>query len=276
MKRLLFLSMWFWAYVCNGQEIQHVFVSLNKTVHMFFPSEIKYVDVGSKDVLFEVTGTILKLAASVKNFTQTNITVITKDEVCYSFIVGYKEDVLELNYFISEQSGKRLNSANQISDSVAKSSLNGRKLLSETDTLKLLCEKAVNKPFTWWDEGAIHRKVYFALNNIFVSGDKLFFVVSVGNLSNINYDIDYLKLTICDKKQFKRSSIQDIERHPVYFYQKPDKIIGNTKAQTFIIVFEKFTIPDKKKVVFEIGERNVGRVIHYGLRKDFILEAVSI
>jgi conjugative transposon TraN protein len=273
MKRLLLLSMLFGVLICNGQEAQHVFVSLNKTVHMFFPSEIKYTDVGSKDVLFETTGTILKLAAAVSNFAQTNITVITKDEVCYSFIVGYKEDVSELIYYISGQSGKRLGPTNQDIDSVVQSFEDSRKILSETDTLKILCEKAVKKPFVWWDEGAICKKVYFALNNIFVSNDKLFFVVSVGNHSNINYDVDYLKLIICDKKRLKRSSIQDIEKHPVYVYQKPNDIKGNTKVHTFVIVFEKFTIPDKKKAVFETGEKNGGRSIQYDLKKDLIVEA---
>jgi conjugative transposon TraN protein len=273
MKRLLFLSIWFWMIVCNGQEAQHVFVSLNKTVHIFFPSEIKYTDVGSKDVLFETSGTMLKLAAAVRDFEQTNITVITKDEVCYSFIVGYKEDIPELMYYISGQSGKKLVPTDQSIDSLANSSENSRKILSETDSLKLLCEICIRKPFAWWDAGVFNKKVYFALNNIFVINDKLFFVVSVGNYSNITYDIDYLKLTIFDKKRVKRSSIQDIEKRPVYTYQQPEQIKGNIKVLTFVIVFEKFTVPNKKMIVFEMGEVKNGRSIRYDLGKDLIMEA---
>ena len=77
MKILLTSSLLFIYLFCQSQQTQNLLVSLNKTVHIFFPSDINYTDVGSSDVLFETKGPILKLAAAVSNFKETNITVIT-------------------------------------------------------------------------------------------------------------------------------------------------------------------------------------------------------
>jgi conjugative transposon TraN protein len=253
-------------------------LSLNKTVHVFFPSDINYTDVGSSDVLFETKGPILKLAAAVSNFKETNITVITKDSYCYSFIVNYQDDIVELNYFISRETGRRI-PADQLGDTTNEKITEQKETpptIVRIDSIEGLCEKSLRKNFSWWDQGAFYKKVYFSLNNIFVYQDKLFFVVSAGNFSNIAYDIDYLKLNVTDKKRVKRSSIQDIEKFPVYSLKKPVQIKGKTSIESFVLVFDKFTIPYGRKIVFEMGEKNGGRSIQYSLKKDLIINAIAL
>lgn len=277
MKKLIFLSGVFFSLFCKGQQAQNLLVSLNKTVHVFFPTDIAYTDVGSGDVLFESKGTILKLAAGLSNFKETNITVITKDNYCYSFIVNYRDDITELNYFISRETGRKIPSDQSV-DTTGKTTLKNdvSPTLLRIDSLERLCEKSLRKSFSWWDQGAFYKKVYFSLNNIFVYQDKLFFVVSAGNFSNIDYDVDYLKLNVTDKKRTKRSSIQDIEKFPVYSFKKPSQIKGKTSTESFVIVFDKFTIPYGRKIVFEMGEKNGGRSIQYALKKDLIINAIAL
>jgi conjugative transposon TraN protein len=279
MKILLTSSLLFIYLFCQSQQTQNLLVSLNKTVHVFFPSDINYTDVGSSDVLFETKGPILKLAAAISNFKETNITVITKDSYCYSFIVNYQDDIVELNYFISRETGRRI-PADQLGDTT-KEKITAQKGVLPTaivriDSIEGLCEKSLKKSFSWWDQGAFYKKVYFSLNNIFVFQDKLFFVVSAGNFSNIAYDIDYLKLNVTDKKRAKRSSIQDIEKFPIYSFKKPVQIKGSTSIDSFVLVFDKFTIPYGRKIVFEMGEKNGGRAIQYSLKKDLIINAIAL
>lgn len=213
--------------------------------------DINYTDVGSSDVLFETKGPILKLAAGVSNFKETNITVITSDNYCYSFIVNYREDIAQLNYFIDLAMGRKISVSPAAGDSAIKKTETLHQVKPGTvkiDSLVILCEKSLKKSFSWWDEGAFYKKVYFSLNNIFVYQDQLFFVVSAGNLSNIDYDIDYLKLNVTDKKRTKRSSIQDIEKLPVFSFLKPGQIKGKTKIESFVINAHPLTIGEAQQL----------------------------
>jgi conjugative transposon TraN protein len=280
MKRIFYI-VFLLPLISFGQQPQRISLSLNKTIHLFFPTTVVYNDVGSADVLIAGSDYILKLAAAIENFKETNLTVITKDNICYSFILDYSPDVTTLNYYIDKSTGKALqpaDSAKIVSD-ISKPKVIELTNLSKNsiqDSLSSLCLKSISKPFSYWDEGMYYKKLYLALNNIFVSGNKLFFIVSVGNMSNINYDIDYFKLTVKNKKNVEASSIQEIEKLPVFSYKKPETIQGSTKLQSFVLVFEKFTIPAERKLVFEMGEKNGGRTISYSVKQDLIIDALVI
>ena len=280
MKRFLILLCLF-PLVCFSQQPIKITLCLNKTVHLFFATDVIYNDVGSADVLIGGSGSILKLAAGLENFQETNLTVITKDNICYSFILDYSQDVSQLNYYIEKKSGKTVipsDTTSGVSENLQEKvmSLESFSKNSISDSLSQLCGKCILKPFSYWDEGMYYKKLYLGLNNIFVSGNKLFFVVSVGNKSYINYDIDYFKLTVKNKRNIEASSIQEIEKLPVFSYKKPQTILGGTKVESFVLVFEKFTIPSDRKLVFEMGEKNGGRTISYSVRKDLIIDAKEI
>ncbi|MCQ4775922.1 DUF4138 domain-containing protein, partial [Lacrimispora saccharolytica] len=67
-----------------------------KTVHILFPSEVKYVDLGSFDIIADkATGAenVIRIKAAVKGFEgETNFSVITADGCFYSFNVVYKDE----------------------------------------------------------------------------------------------------------------------------------------------------------------------------------------
>ena len=64
-------------------------VTFQKTVHILFPSEVKYVDLGSFDIIADkATGAenVVRIKAAVKGFEgETNFSVITADGSFYSF-----------------------------------------------------------------------------------------------------------------------------------------------------------------------------------------------
>jgi hypothetical protein len=70
-------------------------VTFQKTVHILFPSEVKYVDLGSFDIIADkATGAenVVRIKAAVKGFEgETNFSVITADGCFYSFNVVYKD-----------------------------------------------------------------------------------------------------------------------------------------------------------------------------------------
>ena len=64
-------------------------VTFDKTVHLIFPSAIRYVDLGSQNIIAgkaEDAENVLRVKAAVKDFeTETNMSVICEDGSFYAF-----------------------------------------------------------------------------------------------------------------------------------------------------------------------------------------------
>lgn len=90
-------------------------VTFQKTVHILFPSEVKYVDLGSFDIIADkATGAenVVRIKAAVKGFEgETNFSVITADGCFYSFNVVYKDEPawlsIEMEDWLRGQSRRR-------------------------------------------------------------------------------------------------------------------------------------------------------------------------
>jgi hypothetical protein len=84
MKKYFILILLFSLHTAFSQQTNVVSLTFNKTVHMFFPSDISYYDVGSDDILVQSQNEILKLAPKSNNFSETNLTVITSIPICFN------------------------------------------------------------------------------------------------------------------------------------------------------------------------------------------------
>ena len=76
-------------------------VTYDKTVHVIFPSEVRYVDLGSPDLIAgkaDGAENVIRVKATVRNFpNETNMSVITEDGNFYTFNVKYASEPLLLN-----------------------------------------------------------------------------------------------------------------------------------------------------------------------------------
>ncbi len=76
-------------------------VTYDKTVHVIFPAEVRYVDLGSPDLIAgkaDGAENIIRVKATVRNFpNETNMSVITEDGSFYTFNVKYAAEPLLLN-----------------------------------------------------------------------------------------------------------------------------------------------------------------------------------
>ena len=82
--------------VPHGLEITY-----DKTVHVIFPSPIKYVDLGSTNLIAgkaDAAENVIRVKAAKKYFRdETNMSVITEDGNFYTFNVRYADEPLLLN-----------------------------------------------------------------------------------------------------------------------------------------------------------------------------------
>jgi len=71
-------------------------VSFDKTVHIIFPSAVKYIDLGSANLIAGKAGdaeNVIRVKSAVRGFeTETNFSVICDDGSFFSFNVRYADE----------------------------------------------------------------------------------------------------------------------------------------------------------------------------------------
>lgn len=117
--------------------------------------------------------------------------------------------------------------------------------------------------------------VEHCLKGIFTHNGLLYFHTEIKNLSNISYDIDYLTFKIVDKKVAKRTAIQEQIIYPLRAFNNVTQI-GGGSAERSVFTLEKFTIPDDKKLVVEMHEKNGGRHQSFTVQNSDLLKAKTI
>ena len=82
MKRLVCLICACWLFVSAMAQTSSLCISTAKTTSLVFPFSIRHVDRGTKDILVQQVkeaDNILLVKASSKNFSETNLSVVTED-----------------------------------------------------------------------------------------------------------------------------------------------------------------------------------------------------
>ena len=76
-------------------------VTYDKTVHVIFPAAVRYVDLGSPNLIAgkaDGAENVIRVKATVRDFrAETNMSVITEDGSFYTFNVRYADEPLLLN-----------------------------------------------------------------------------------------------------------------------------------------------------------------------------------
>ena len=120
-------------------------VTYGKTTHIIFPSAVRYVDLGSPNLVAgkaDGAENVIRVKAVVKNFRdETNMSVITESGSFYTFNVKYADEPLllsiEMKDFIHD--GSKVNRPNNALDIYLK------ELGSESPKLVQLINKSIHK-----------------------------------------------------------------------------------------------------------------------------------
>ena len=209
-------------------------LSTAKTSSLVFPLPIQHVDRGSGAILAEQVGkegNILLLKAAETAFPETNLSVITIDGCLYTFAVCFDPEPKELTIHVPLQSSHSI-------------SQYARMLLDNAPILRGLWREK-------WEVRA-------SIAGVYVREGALFFQVVLENKSSLDYDMDYLRFAIRDKRGGKRTAIQENELIPLNLSGNATQVRANSRT-CFVAVLPRFTIPDQKYLSVEIGEKNGGR-----------------
>ena len=252
-------------------------VTYDKTVHILFPASVKYVDLGSEDLIAgkaDGAENVIRVKAAVKNFKkETNMSVITEDGSFYTFNVKYAKEPLMLNIEMADfiHDGEAVNRPNNAQEIYLK------ELGKESPMLVHLIMKSIHKENKRKVKhiGSKRFGIQYLLKGIYVHSDLLYFHTEIKNQSNVPFDVDYITFKVVDKKVAKRTAIQEQVLLPVRAYNYVVRVAGKKTEQT-VFCLPKFTIPDDKELVVEMNEKEGGRHQSFVVENSDLVRALPI
>ncbi|HEV7333101.1 MAG TPA: conjugative transposon protein TraN [Flavisolibacter sp.] len=219
-----------------------------KTTAVVFPHPVKHVDRGSSAILADLAsgeGNILLLRAAVENFEETNLNVITANGILYTFLVCYEAAPKTLTVHAPLQKSAPLS----------------------TYAMMVLDNPPLYRRL-WKESWGIRALV----DGVYVRNNALLLQLRITNGSSLDYEIDYLRFVICDRKQGKRTAMQEQPLQPL-FIQGAYKGVKAGGSSRLVVVLPQMTLPDKKYMAVEIGEKGGGRHLRLLLRNHHLVYA---
>ncbi len=241
-------------------EPYRVEVAFNKTLHILFPSEVVYVDLGSLDLIADKADgaqNVVRIKAAKQDFTEeTNFSVITADGCFYSFTAVYSENPSQLNIEMEDWLHKDPYSdfANR-QMYIRLDELSGETPLTVNRIMYTILRRNVRDIKS---VGSKRFGIEVLLRGVYVHGNLFYLHVSMRNRSKVAFDIDYIRFKICDRKTARRTAVQETFVNPVRVFDEIMRVDAEGMIRN-VFVFRKFTIPDDKVLVMEVYERNGGR-----------------
>jgi conjugative transposon TraN protein len=235
-------------------------VTFNKTVHVIFPAPIRYVDLGSADLLAakaDGTENVLRVKAALRDFSrESNLSVITEDGAYYTFNVKYADEPVKLSVEMTDflHDGEAVNRPNNAL------AVYMEELGQESPLLVKLIMQSIykNNDREIKHLGSKRFGIQHTLKGVYTHNGLLYFHLQLKNSSNVPFNIDFITFKIVDKKVAKRTAIQEQVIWPLRAYNNL-MVIGGKRTERTIFTLPKFTIPDDKMLVIELNEQEGGR-----------------
>ncbi len=235
-------------------------VTFDKTVHIIFPAAIRYIDLGSSNIIAgkaDGAENVIRVKAAVRNFkTETNFSVITEEGSFYTFNVKYANEPLlmsvEMKDFIHD--GDTVSHPNNALEVYLK------ELGNESPMMVHLILKSIykNDHREINQIGSMSFGIQYLLKGIYTHNGLLYFHTQINNSSNVPFDLDFITFKIVDKKVMKRTAIQETVIYPIRAFNYIIRVGGKSSERT-VFAMDKFTIPEDKELVVELNEKNGGR-----------------
>lgn len=251
-------------------------VTYDKTVHLIFPAHIRYVDLGSSNIIAgkaEDAQNVLRVKAAVRDFeTETNLSVICNDGSFYTFNVKYAEEPERLNIEMKDflQSGNNNLPSN-------KQDIYFKELGNESPVLVQLIMKTIwqNNKREIKHIGSHTFGMQFLLLGLYAQNGLLYFHTLVKNESRMSFHVDFVTFKVVDKKVAKRTAIQEQVLQPLRSLNEVSSVAGY-QIKRSVFALEQFSLPDDKQLVVTLFEQNGGRHQSFILENEDLIRAKNI
>ena len=142
-----------------------------------------------------------------------------------------------------------------------------------TEEMTKYARKIWNSPARIRNVSTKQHRMTMRLDNIYSVGEYFFLDFSIENRTNIRFDIDELRVKLCDKRQSKATNVQMVELTPAM-------ILDQSRAFKYgyrnVVVLKKMTFPNDKILSIELSEKQIsGRTITLNIDYEDVLYADS-
>lgn len=239
-------------------------VGKDKQLFLIFPSAVTYVDYGSTNVEVdkaEGVDNILAVKALQPYTEDTNISAVVESGKFYTFNLHYVPAPERFSFVIDKEDTQKV----AILDEKERSS-------GQKEKIRQAIAKRLPLDLGLKDKNA---GVEFEVGNVFIDGDILLLRMTLTNRTQIGYTTDFMRFYIQDAKIRKKTAVQQLEQNILFTFDYPQEIPAH-ESRTFTVAMNKFTIPDKKRLIIEIQEKNGGRHFLYKLKNKSLLNAEEV
>ena len=246
-------------------------VTFEKTVHLIFPAAIRYVDLGSQNIIAgkaDDAENVLRVKAAVREFeTETNMSVICEDGSFYAYNVKYADEPeklsMEMKDFLSPTEGRLPSN---------RADIYFKELGSESPILVKLIMKSIyqNDKRIIKHVGAKQFGMRFLLRGLYAHNGLLYFHVRMDNESNMPYAVDFITFKVVDKKVAKHTAIQERILQPLRAFHQV-MWIGAGRSERIVFALEQFTLSEDKQLEVTLYERNGSRTLTFYVEPEDLL-----
>lgn len=234
------------------QELDTIYANNKKNVALFFPEPIRQGITGAENFVFtynrekEQHFGLLQATPG----TESNLLTVTKNGQVYSYILKYKEQLTKLNYFIT-----------------SKASIGNEKPRKIQEKPIVLIENVAKDRFAYiqkLSEYLLKRKyepistkrkkgIKLQLQKMAYNASEVYLVLEIKNNSEIDFEVDYLKVYRANGNNKRKASFQKLEQNVIHQYKVPSQIKTEEKKR-FVIVLPKFVLGDNERLLIELKE----------------------
>jgi len=261
--------------LCSAQATKQqspldtIYANDEKNVALFFPEPIRQGITGSDNFVFTYNREKQQYFGllQAKPGKESNLLVINQNGSIFSYIVRYREKLSTLNYFIP-----KANSIGNEKPIIADSSEVARpksQVGNRRDYYQNFCSYLIDRKQLIGRLKKRSEGVVLSLENIVFDTEELYFVIQIENRSTLDYDLNFLDLSVQTRKKGKRKSLQSFYQKPLYTYNRPSKIAENETIR-MVYVLPKFSISDDRRVLLELNEKNGERNLKLKISHKYI------
>ena len=250
--------------------------TFEKTVHLIFSSAVRYVDLGSQNIIAgkaEDAENVLRVKAAVKDFeTETNMSVICEDGSFYAFNVKYADEPeklsVEMKDFLSPVEGRLPSN---------RADIYFKELGNESPVLvKLMMQTIYQNDKRYIKHIGAHQfGMKFLLRGLYAHNGLLYFHTRIDNMTNMPYSVDFVTFKVVDKKVAKRTAIQEQVLQPLRAYHQVNYIKGR-HTESSVFALEQFSLSEDKQLEVTLYEHNGGRTLTFYIEPQDLLLAQKI
>ncbi len=270
MKTILYIFSILLLGQINAQKLKTVYANESKVVALFFPDEIQQAVVGSPNFTFSFNKENPQQVGLLQgvNGSESNLLVITASEEVFSYVLKYRNTLDTLTYFVPRKERIGLEKSvlitpikNVVLTKIDSPLTNFHKIDSMN---RLEYFEKFSEYHLKHNRNSLKKKrkqgLVMYLKDLIYDRTEVYALVEIKNKSQIDFEVDYLKIYKVNGNGRRKSSYQKIELKPIYIHNHPEKIkVG--ERRDFLLVVPKYTLGDNEKLRLELKEYRGNRIL---------------